>query len=119
MDTKTCLACSKPLKGRLDKKFCDDSCRNNYNNLQNSDATNFMRNINNALRKNRRVLEQHLPPDEKMVKVHKEKLLAQGFQFKYHTHQYENKNKQIYYFCYEFGFLPLENDWYLIVKRND
>ena len=33
-DSKVCLACGKPLKGRIDKKFCDDYCRNNYNNQQ-------------------------------------------------------------------------------------
>jgi len=33
-ENKTCLACGKILKGRVDKKFCDDYCRNNYNNLQ-------------------------------------------------------------------------------------
>ena len=30
---KKCLSCGKLLKGRVDKKFCDDYCRNNYNNL--------------------------------------------------------------------------------------
>lgn len=54
---KTCLACDKPLKGRLDKKFCDDYCRNNYNNRLNSDQSNYVRNVNNILRKNRRILE--------------------------------------------------------------
>ena len=27
---KLCLTCNKPVKGRTDKKFCDDYCRNNY-----------------------------------------------------------------------------------------
>jgi hypothetical protein len=30
-EAKKCLACGKQLKGRIDKKFCDDYCRNgNY-----------------------------------------------------------------------------------------
>lgn len=29
---RSCLDCGKALVGRADKKFCDDSCRNNYNN---------------------------------------------------------------------------------------
>ncbi len=56
MTVKNCLACERPIKGRTDKKFCDDSCRNNYNNRLNSDATPLIRNINNILRKNRRIL---------------------------------------------------------------
>jgi len=115
---KKCLQCDKPLKGRIDKKFCDDYCRNAYNNRQNSDQNNYVRNINNTLRKNRRILEALLPP-EGMIKLSKKKLFEQGFNFKYHTHQYTNKKGDIYYFYYEYGILSLENDWILLVKRTE
>ena len=58
--TKLCLNCNKPVKGRTDKKFCDDYCRNNYNNQLKSNTINLVRNINNALGKNRRILENLL-----------------------------------------------------------
>ncbi len=116
---KICMACSKPVKGRSDKKFCDDYCRNVYNNELKSDANNYIRNINNGLRKNRRILEECLPAGEEMAKTTKEKLLQKGFQFKYLTHTYTNKKGNVYYFCYDYGYLPLENDWYLVVKRNN
>lgn len=114
---RACLACGKPLKGRLDKKFCDDYCRNSYNNQQNSDQNNFVRNLNNILRKNRRILEEAIPEGEEMKKMPKEKLLLAGFNFKYHTHQYQNQKGQVYFFSYEYGYLALEGDWVLIVKR--
>lgn len=114
---RTCLACGKALKGRLDKKFCDDYCRNSYNNQQNSDQNNFVRNVNNILRKNRRILEEFIPEGEEMKKLPKEKLSLAGFNFKYHTHQYQNQKGQIYFFNYEFGYLPLEGDWILVVRR--
>lgn len=117
-EAKICLSCSKNLKGRSDKKFCDDYCRNNYNNLLKADTNNFVRNINNSLRKNRRILEDLLSKDE-MTKTTKDKLLMHGFQLKYFTHIYTNKKGNTYFFCYEYGYLPLENDWYLIVKRKD
>jgi len=41
----------RKIVGREDKKFCSDSCRNAYNNKINKDSTNYMRNINNKLRK--------------------------------------------------------------------
>ena len=53
---KTCLECGEKIVGREDKKFCSDGCRNAYNNKINKDSTNFMRNINNKLRKNYRIL---------------------------------------------------------------
>lgn len=116
---KLCLACLKPIKGRTDKKFCDDYCRNNYNNELKADTNNLVRNINNALGKNRRILEGFLVNGEEMSKTTKEKMLHKGFQFKYSTHLYTNKKGNTYFFCYDHGYLPLENDWYLIVKRKE
>ena len=115
---KLCLTCSKPIKGRTDKKFCDDYCRNNYNNQLKSATTNLVRNINNALGKNRRVLESFFGKED-LTKTTKDKLLEKGFQFKYITHTYTNKKGNVYFFCYDIGYLPLENDWFLLVKRKE
>ncbi len=114
-----CLQCEKVLKGRSDKKFCDDYCRAAYNNDLKSAANNYVRNINNALGKNRRILQTLLPETEQMKKTTRDKLLELGFQFKYGTHNYTNQKGNVYFFCYEYGYLPLENDWFLIVKRNE
>lgn len=115
---RLCLTCKRPLKGRIDKKFCDDACRNAYNNQQNSDQNNYVRNVNNILRRNRRLLEAQIPEGEEMKKVLKDKLARAGFDFKYHTHQYQNQKGQVYFFSYEYGYLPLEGgEWLLVVKR--
>lgn len=114
---RKCLACEKTLRGRVDKKFCDDYCRNAYNNRQNSDNNNFVRNVNNALRKNRRILESLITNGEGMAKCPRKKLAEAGYDFTYHTHQYTNKKGDTYHFCYEMGFLPLEGDWVLVVRR--
>ena len=116
--SRKCLSCDKILNGRADKKFCNDYCRNAYNNQLKSANSPVVRNINNALIKNRRILEAMLG-EEKMVKLPKEKLLSLGFNFKYYTHNYTNQKGNVYVFCYEFGYLPLEHDWFLIVKRKD
>ena len=114
---RLCLECSSTLRGRLDKKFCNDYCRNAYNNKQNSDVNNFVRNINNALRKNRRILDSVIKPGEEMGKTSRATLSRQGFDFNFHTHQYTNKKGQVYHFCYEYGYLPLEGGWILVVRR--
>jgi len=118
-DKKTCLACSKPIRGRADKKFCDDLCRNSYNNQLKAYSNNYVRNISNILRKNRRILKDLLPDSEEVTKTNKEKLIRLGFHFKYITHSYTNKKGSIYCFCFEYGYLPLDNDGYLIVRRKD
>ena len=118
-EIKTCLFCKKPVKGRSDKKFCDDYCRAAYNNDLKSASNNYIRNVNNALGKNRRILESLLPEGEPTAKANQDKLLQLGFQFKYQTHIYTTKTDKTYFYCYEYGYLPLENNWYLIVKRNE
>ena len=121
MEMKSCLACGKTLKGRIDKKFCDDYCRNNYNNRQKARGgySKLVRNINNALLKNRKILENILPGDEETAKANEEKLQRLGFQFRYLTHSYTTKTGKTYFYCYDYGYLPLDNDWYLIVKRKE
>ncbi len=121
METKTtnCLACTKPLRGRIDKKFCDDFCRNSYNNRQNSDSNAYIRSINQFLKKNRRIMETLLPHEEEKVTLSKEKLREKGFQFKYLTHTYTTKQGNIYHYCYEYGYLPLDNDRVLLVRRSE
>jgi predicted nucleic acid-binding Zn ribbon protein len=120
-DNKTCLACGKPLKGRIDKKFCDDYCRNNYNNQQKSKGnySSYVRNINNTLLKNRKILESILPDGEETAKATADKLQRLGFHFKYFTHLYTTKTNKTYYYCYDYGYLPLENNWFLIVKKKE
>lgn len=114
-----CLSCEKPVKGRSDKKFCDDYCRAAFNNDLKSASNNLVRNVNNALGKNRRILESLLPQGDATAKTNHDKLIEKGFQFKYHTHIYNTKTEKTYFYCYEYGYLPLENNWYLIVKREE
>ncbi|MBA3985655.1 MAG: hypothetical protein H0X63_03550 [Flavobacteriales bacterium] len=112
---KNCLECGEKVRGRTDKKFCSDSCRNTYNNKFNKDSKNLVRNINNALRKNYRVLES-MNPEEK-TKTTRDKLLAKGFDFTVFTSIYTTKAGTVYYFVYDHGYLPLENDYFALVKR--
>jgi len=113
---KFCLDCGEPITGRMDKKFCSDMCRNNYNNRLNSEVTNYVRNVNNILRKNRRILLELIPIEGK-ISVHKDKLANKGFNFSYFTHLYTTQKGNSYRFVYEYGYLPLENDFYMLVIR--
>ena len=116
--TRPCLTCGKPVKGRIDKKFCDDYCRNVYNNKSKLEESAFVKSTIAILKSNRKILAGLLG-EEGMIKQPKNKLVREGFQFDYHTHQYTNQKGNIYYFCFEYGYLPLDGDWYLIVKRKE
>ena len=114
---KKCPECGATIVGRIDKKFCSDGCRNAYNNRVNKDSKNLIRNVNNRLRKNYRILEA-LNPEQK-TKTSRARLIEKGFDFNYITSVYTTKAGATYYFVYDQGYLPLDNDYFALVKRSN
>jgi predicted nucleic acid-binding Zn ribbon protein len=117
MPLKTCRSCGKPVRGRSDKKFCDDYCRNAFNNQLKTNNTEYMRRVNAILRRNRNILSRALAQNREIRKTRKEVLMHEGFRFSYVTHVYTNKKGKTYFFCYEFGYRHTEEDGLLIVRQ--
>jgi hypothetical protein len=117
--SKFCLTCRKPLKGRTDKKYCDDYCRNTYNNQMHSTCNSYVRHINNLLQKNRRILAAILPETSAQTKTSFSYLQEKGYVFQYCTHQIPNKKGNYYHFCYEYGYLALSESRYIVVRRKN
>lgn len=116
-EQKCCLACDRPVQGRSDKKFCNEVCRNGYNNRQKAESNNLVRNINHALSKNRRIIESFLCGQDKAVTATVNELVMKGFAFKYSTHSHTNKKGNTYFFCYDYGYLRLEKKYLLVRGR--
>lgn len=117
--SKTCLSCQRHLHGRSDKKFCNDYCRNSYNNHLNSDENNFVRNINNHLRRNRKILEGLLPAAQNMRRFSRQLLLSKGFAFHYCTHIQTNKKGNTWHFCYEYGYASVKSDKIMLIRKKE
>ena len=56
----TCLTCGKALRGRTDKKFCDEGCKNEHNNPLQREEREAIKLIDWILKHNRRVLKRWL-----------------------------------------------------------
>lgn len=113
---RKCIECGVKIFGRADKKFCSDYCRNAYNNRLNKDNSKLLRNTNNRLRKNYRILQELNP--KKTTKCPKDKLVRKGFDFNLFTSIYTTKAGATYFFVYDQGYLPLEGDFYALVKKD-
>ena len=111
-----CYECEMSLQGRSDKKFCNDHCRNAWNNSRNSDSNNFMRNVNNILRKNRRILFEFI--ELKRTQTNKQELVLKGFNFNYFTHYTELDDGETKYLFYEAGLIYQINNQVEIFKLN-
>jgi len=116
MEEKRCLDCGEVLRGRVDKKFCCDQCRNNYNNRANRDDNQLIRRVNQVLKSNYKILTQ-LNASGKTT-VHRDKLSESGFNFRYITSVLRTKTNNTYYFCYDQGYMELENGFMMLVKRD-
>ncbi|RZK42432.1 MAG: hypothetical protein EOO90_07415 [Pedobacter sp.] len=113
---RLCLECEDLLRGRADKKFCDDHCRSNYNYKQKSQEHAAFNKINQILRRNRNILKRNNPFGK--TKVKRDNLLMAGFDFRFHTHTRQTQQGDIYCFCYDFGYLRLHNGEVLLVKQD-
>lgn len=116
MRIRECIECKEPVRGRVDKKFCSDYCRNTYNNRVNKDSKNLIRNINNRLRKNYKILS--VLNSSGKTKVTRTKLYDKGFDFQFFTSIYKTKTGNTYFYVYDQGYLSLENDLFLLIKRD-
>ena len=114
---KNCLECNDKIVGREDKKFCSDGCRNAYNNKINKDSTNFMRNVNNKLRKNYRILVELNTGEDGKSRTTRAKLMSKGFDFEFFTSILNTKTGNTYYYLYDQGYRVLEGDYYMLVKK--
>lgn len=112
---RKCLDCGAVIRGRVDKKFCSDSCRNSYNNKIYRDSTEYVRKVYGRLRKNRRILYALYAKEN--FKVHKDTLSALGYDFRFFSHMIEN-NGIVSHYCFEYGFdISLDN--YFELRYND
>jgi hypothetical protein len=115
--SKACPECGDSVQGRIDKKFCSDMCRNSHNNRIKGSRSIYYRDVNSSLRKNYRILEELIP--EETAKASKAKMLQKGFNFSYYTNVYTTRKGANYYYCYEYGYLPIDNDYYFLVKKKE
>ena len=119
MEERKCLYCGEPIIGRMDKKFCCDSCRNSYNYEKTHKQINVIRRINGILARNHNILLE-LNPNGKGF-ASRQQLKEKGFDFKYFTSTYTTKAGAVYHYVYDQGYVPKENnpDQFLLVKNSD
>ncbi|MGY6560432.1 MAG: hypothetical protein ACXIT9_14235 [Nitritalea sp.] len=99
--SRKCLECGTAFQGRSDKKFCDDSCRNMYNNRRKVTTDKELQVVLRIIRKNRKILKKwhELKGEDKFV-IPRDTLLLDGFNFNYFTSVEESTSSEtslVYY----------------------
>lgn len=115
-----CLECSARLKGRLDKKFCDDNCRSAYHNKSNRTDMKITREINAVLRRNRQILKELYEKSiAERVQIDKTLLLKKGFEFSFLTQVQYHQPNEINNYCYDFGYRELQEGKVEVIKIDE
>ena len=97
-----CLYCGSSFRGRTDKKFCNENCRNAYHNNANRNNNILARDILQILYRNRRLIRDILGSNTS-IKISREILLSKGFMENYHTHTGLVGSSPLFY-CFECSF---------------
>lgn len=106
--TKLCLHCQAELKGgRTDRKYCDAQCRASYHNSQRQEKEQGIREINDILKKNWKILKMLNPTGHSTIR--KAFLEEHGYNFNYFTNVYRTSSGRVYYFCYDVGLAEIPN----------
>jgi hypothetical protein len=115
---KTCLQCHDSFRGRSDKKFCGDYCRNTYNNQQKAHVHNHQKNILQRLQRNYDVLCRYIPNEMSgPIRIRKQNLTNEGFNWIYCTETRTTSNNSRVFGCFEFKYFLL-NDQYVIIMKD-
>jgi hypothetical protein len=107
METRTgrsCLFCGDGLRGRTDKRFCDDVCRNRWHNQSRRapKMSDRARSIQRQLIKNRAILLTLLRTRKRCL-VKRETLIRAGFYFEVYSH-IKRSGGRVKTYCLDVGY---------------
>jgi len=123
MEKKYCLECNETLKGRIDKKYCSDSCRSAFHNRIGGKVSPVIKVIDHQLKKNREILHDlfnrignnQLEKQEFIIST--EEVSIYGFVFDFYTHKKILSTGE-YLFCYDYGYNKVEDGRIHLIKHD-
>lgn len=97
---RCCLECGKRIYGRLDKKFCNDTCRATFLNRKYRGEDRELHFVNRILKKNHRILNNLV--SNGITECFTRELYLKGFNFDYFTSIKKGTHSVTY--CYDIGY---------------
>jgi predicted nucleic acid-binding Zn ribbon protein len=117
---RRCEECGKELHGRIDQRFCNDLCRNDYNRkkriFEQRTEPEFIRQVFNVIRRNYKILERFNANGDNRL-VSRQILIEQGFSFKFFTSIHQTQKGEIYKYVFDYGWLATESGKILLVRK--
>ncbi|MBV9986036.1 MAG: hypothetical protein JO301_00035 [Chitinophagaceae bacterium] len=111
---KHCGYCGRsldPLKGRADRRYCDERCRYNKHNRDKQQRDPEVARINKILQDNLVILTR-CHADKQVPVYDRQTLLRLGFSFDYYT-----MVKGDYFFCYYYGYTNARKENHILIVK--
>jgi hypothetical protein len=118
--TVVCECCGREIHGRSDKRFCNDTCRNNFNRAkrleERVDIPEEGQEIIRIIKTNYRLLKARSDGDYTRLTESLPALRSKGFNPNFFT-SIGYEQGETYFFCFECGFSIYE-DTITIIERD-
>ena len=114
---RICPVCQAKVIGRSDKKFCSNDCKALFHNNRNRNVNSMVRKTNRILIRNRRLLSEFYK--EGKIKVDRNVMLREGFDFSVFTRINICSEGRQYFFCYDLAYSYINNSKCGIVKDEE
>ena len=106
MKNRKCSVCDKEIRGRIDKVFCSPNCKSasQYENARESEDLYFK--VDRQLKTNRKILKKYNKIGKTVLR--RDVLQREGFNPNFFTHFRKTSAGNVYFYCYDYGFLKTE-----------
>jgi hypothetical protein len=97
-----CRECGAELRGRSDKQFCSDMCRNAYHNKKKEKLDTIVLDINHILLGNYKIIKTLILKGENRITI--DAAIKMGFNFTYFTSVEMSVDREPHFLCYDIGY---------------
>lgn len=115
MNQKVCPECRGPVRGRADKKYCCEACRNAFNNKKKGRSSELIKKINAIIKKNHFILKEKNPGEK--ATTQRKILEKEGFNFHYFTSYTESSDGEKIYYCYDQLYSTRDNQHFSLFRE--
>lgn len=112
-----CINCGIRIRGRTDKKFCNDHCRSHYHNGLNRGRNNIFKEVNKILKKNTAILDRFI--QKGIYQMDKQTLIASEFNFNYFTNLIIGPDGDNFFGVYHYAYQLQDKEQVLLMPAAD
>ena len=107
MKNRKCPVCQAHFTGRTDKTYCSSECKTAAYYEKRKEKEKLYFKVDAQLKTNRKLLKKYNQTGKTTLR--REVLHKEGFNPNFFTHFRKTADDNVYFYCYDFGFMKITN----------